>query len=655
MNVAKIRRGDTLVDVYAKTELLVTEDSLPAGRIRVLPTGSDTEKVLSLEDIAQKISADEYVLHRKSRPRVSPALQNDPQLDLATAQGMHVLAKINAHRAKYGVSVCEAYSHVRKQHQTSGDSQQFPSRATVYRYLKSERSGAPLLCGNKNKGNRIPRYGEEVCSLVVRLAREQFLVPQSRVNVHSLTKIVNRQARDMGIHSARSDISRKFVEKVVFQRLSADPEYERTDPKVRSAAKAVAKHQIRVFNVLERVEQDALHLPFLVETPSGPSRNVWLVHAVCCATSMPVGWCLVVGSPSASDGLRCAESVFFSKKEKFEKLGIATGVDVFGLPSNLVFDNGPEAKNERMMALTRLGTSPQYCKSRHPQHKPFIERLNRSLKEALQTLPGCTRFDGVDGTRDPELLGDPSMSLEELERWIVRWYYEVWANTVLQRLVHTSEFCDADLGATPKQRFMRMQEQGYAMPLPPNRRDWLLTTYIHDERTLCRKTGITVEGFHFKGDNLTLLIDRFGATRVKVLYDPDDYRTVYVLDGEQLVPLHNCMVNEYTPAHSFNAAKERAAIIASAPDAEGTAQRAAFERDLYQRSTEASGKSVRSKPSPKSTSHQTTAESKQKAAVARAMANPLPASFAPGNPDADISLGSVEGLVVVNRSTGGSL
>lgn len=100
MNVAKIRCGDTLVDVYAKTELLVTDDSLPAGRIRVLPTDSDTEKVLSLEDIAQKISADEYVLHRKSRPRVSPALQNDPQLDLTTAQGMHVLAKINAHRNK---------------------------------------------------------------------------------------------------------------------------------------------------------------------------------------------------------------------------------------------------------------------------------------------------------------------------------------------------------------------------------------------------------------------------------------------------------------------------------------------------------------------------------------------------------------------------
>jgi hypothetical protein len=38
-----------------------------------------------------------------------------------------------------------------------------------------------------------------------------------------------------------------------------------------------------------------------------------------------------------------------------------------------------------------------HCKSRHAHGKPFIERLNRSLKEALETLPGCTRLDAVDG------------------------------------------------------------------------------------------------------------------------------------------------------------------------------------------------------------------------------------------------------------------
>lgn len=655
MSAAKIHCGDTLVDVYAKTAFLVTDASLPQGRIRVLPQGGDTEKVLRLEDIAQKISADEYVLHRKGAPQVSPAMQNDPQLDVATADGMRALAEINAHRKRYGVSICEAYAHIRKRHETSGEPLRFPSRATVYRYFKSERSGIPLLCGNKNKGNRVPRYSDDVCALVERLAREHFLQTQARLNVHSLTKLANQHARDTGIHKARADISRKFVEKVVFQRLTADPEYERLDPKTRSAAKAIARHQIRTFNVLERVEQDALHLPWLVRTPSGPSRNVWLVHAICCATSMPVGWCLVVGSPSASHGLLCAESVFFSKKGKFEELDITTGVDVFGLPSNFVFDNGPEAKNDRMMALTRLGTNPQYCKSRHPQQKPFIERLNRSLKEALQTLPGCTRFDGIDGSRDPEILGDTDMTLQEIERWIVRWYYEVWANTVLERLVHTSEFGEADLGSTPKQRFMRMKEQGYAMPLPPNRREWLLTTYTHDERTLSRKTGITVEGFHFQGDNLTLLIHKFGERRVRVLYDPDDYRTVYVLDGEQLVQLQNSAVDEYTPAYSFSAAKERASIIAQAAGVEGAAQRAAFERDLFQRSTEAPDKTRRSKSSPRTTSRQTTAESKQNEAVARAVAKPLSASTASEPQYDDISLGSVEGLVIVNRNTGGSL
>jgi hypothetical protein len=62
----------------------------------------------------------------------------------------------------------------------------------------------------------------------------------------------------------------------------------------------------------------------------------------------------------------------------------------------------------------------KHCKAKEAQGKPFIERLNRSLKEALQRLPG-TRYEGKDGMRDPEALGDELMTIDALEKWIVRW------------------------------------------------------------------------------------------------------------------------------------------------------------------------------------------------------------------------------------------
>lgn len=650
-----IRDGDTLVDVYAKTEFVVTDARLPQDGVRVLPAAGDVERVFYRADIAQKVSAGAYVHRPKGAPRFPPALQDDQALERATARALQVLGHIQEYSQRHDVSFSAAYQRVRENYERDQNTERFPSQATLYRYRNSRHAGLPLLVGDKNKGNRKARYGADVCALIERLARQHYLVPQSRVNILALTEIVNRQAMDAGLSRSGSRISRKFIHRIVVERLSADPQYERLDPKLRAAAKSIASHQIRTFNVLERVEQDALHLPFVVQTPAGPSRNVWLVHAICCATSMPVGWSIVVGAPNASDGLRCTESVLFSKRQKFEALGVPVGVDVFGLPATLVFDNGPEAKNDRMMALTRLGVSVQYCKSRHPQHKPFIERLNRSLKDALQILPGCTRFDGVDGKRDPESLGDPLMGIDELERWIVRWYYEQWANNGLTRLVHTSQFADANLGGTPRQRFMRLTEQGYAMPLPPNRCDWLMTTYAREERVLSRKTGVTVEGFHFRGANLAPLVGRLGEARVCVLYDPEDFRLVYVLDDEQLVALHNTAVDETTPAYSFSVAKERESLIVRAANAEGAEQRAAFERDLHERALQEPVKSRRSRRSAKDASRQTTAGVKHDAAVARAVANPLPPLSSAETSGGDICLGAVEGLMVVHRKTGVSL
>ena len=209
------------------------------------------------------------------------------------------------------------------------------------------------------------------------------------------------------------------------------------DPKLVAAAKSKAPNRIVATFPFERVEQDAVHLPFAVITPHGPASNIYLIHAIDCCTGMVVGWYLMVGAPSESDGLKCVESILFSKESKLKALGLCYDFDIYGTPHKLIFDNGPEARGERMTKLRCLNIDPMHCKSRHAHGKPFIERLNRSLKEALQTLPGCTRLNGKDGERDPVKLGDNLMTLEALEQWVVRWYFESWGNTVLKRHLRT--------------------------------------------------------------------------------------------------------------------------------------------------------------------------------------------------------------------------
>jgi putative transposase len=252
-----------------------------------------------------------------------------------------------------------------------------------------------------------------------------------------LTGHINERARAGGLITTNRPISQKFVLNVIVTDLSIDPDIERMDPKLVAALKSKAPNRIVTSFPFERIEQDAVHLPFFVETPHGPVSNIYLIHAIDCCTGMPVGWHMKIGQPSESDGLRCVESILFPKQEKFKSLGLEYDFDIYGTPHKLIFDNGPETKGERMRKLTKLGIDVMHCKARHAQGKPFIERLNRSLKEGLQTLRGCTRFNGKDGMRDPIELGDKLMTFQEIEIEIVRWYYETWGTTVLKRHLRT--------------------------------------------------------------------------------------------------------------------------------------------------------------------------------------------------------------------------
>ena len=448
---------------------------------------------------------------------------------------MDQLRAIESHRRKHQVSIRQAYMMEKEHLEATQSGTSLAPLSTIYRYLHAKRNGLPLLRGPKNKGNRNTRYDPLIRSLIIEAANRLFLQPSSRWTINDLTKYVNDQGRGTGMLTDTQSLSRKFVKKCIHEGASIDSEIDRMDPKLVAAAKSIASHRILAQVPFERVEQDAVHLPFVVQTVHGPTSNVYLVHAIDCCTSMPIGWHMVIGNPSESDGLRCVESILFSKEATFHRLGLQQEVDLFGTPHQLVFDNGPEVRGTRMRSLVRLGIDILHCKSRHAHGKPFVERLNRSLKEALQVLPGCTRMNDKDGQRDPISLGDALMSPEELERWVVRWYYESWANTPLKRHLRTKLHNDFNPASTPHALWKEITEDLVTpLPLSPTRNEWDAVLYEHHERRLSRKTGITFNGHNYRGASLGYLVDKYGENTVNILVDPDDYRQIFVSQGGDL-------------------------------------------------------------------------------------------------------------------------
>lgn len=626
------------------------------GWIRLFDREIHQDQYKSLSAINDAIVDGRLVLCRSHAPRISVAAQNDPKLDRKLATARASVQRVEALQKRYQVSSAKAYDMARQEHASESDGlEPFPSRATIYRHLKASRNGLPLLRGDANKGNRYPRYNTQITDLICQAAKSLYLKQESRWTLKDLTTHVNDRARQSGWFTPDQRVSSQFVSKVIYSSLSVDPEIDRMDPKLVPAGKSVAKTRIVVAMPFERVEQDALHLPFVVETSHGMTSNVWVVHAIDCCTAMPLGWRFVVGAPSISDGLACVECIVFSKRHQFARLHIECGLDVFGTPYKLVFDNGPEARGERMDNLVRLDIDAMHCKARHAQGKPFIERLNRSLKDALQTLPGCTRIDGRDGQRDPVKLGDKLMSVEELERWVVRWYYEDWANTKLKRHM-VSDFHDVvRLGSTPAERWRTMtQDLAYALPLSPPMSEWRMTLYEHEVRTLNRKTGITCRGFNYKGENLLYLVQKYGETPQKVLVNPDDYRQIYVDEGDglPLVPLTEEFVNEATPAYTFSDMRERRKEMDPAKAESPT--KTQFRSEVHARAIESTGKPTRKKQSKAEKNRAVADRAKEFQALTRAINNPVrpPNSLTETTGAHDFLLDDIPSLPVLNRATG---
>lgn len=629
------------------------------GAIKLYDYQARQEVYRSVIEISADLESGRLVLDRVSAPAVSAATHNDPALTERTQKALSQLHKVENFSRALNISFAEAYEVAKAEALAKDPPVDFASRATLYRHRHRQRNDLPLIQGSLNKGNRMPRYEQSVYDLITHAARTLFLQTGSRWTMSALTQYINDQALKQRLVKPGQGINASLVKKHLKESGVVDASISRLDPKLVPASKSIAMSRIMVQAPFERVEQDAVHLPFVIETPEGPFDNVYLVHAIDCCTSMPLGWHLVIGSPSESDGLRCVESILFSKKAVFERLGLDPSIDVFGTPHQLVMDNGPETRGERTRKLPALGIDIRHCKARHPHEKPFIERLNRSLKEALETLPGCTRLDGKDGQRDPVRLGDGCMTAMELERWIVRWYYECWAHSPLERLINSNIDNSERLGDTPAARWAHIT-QDQPIPLPPTRNEWRLALFEHHERTLSRKTGITVGGgLSYRGENLGYLIAKYGEERVKVLVDPDDFRQVFVYDGEDLplVPLTEVSVDDTTPGYTVREVKEmRSQRNESIEESNHPAN---FRSDLYQRSIEGKDGAPGKKRSRLKRNREVVGAAKKSAALERADAQPLMSVQRPSTGadyiapmETDFAFDDTGTLTVLNRMNG---
>lgn len=675
--ISDLRSGDRLVTAGKPDNYFeILDGRIHAGTLQIFDAERRESRFIEEAIIRSGLSKGEIVLHRKGMARVGVVSQHDdPAFQAKVRFIQNTLRRIDSIQRKCSLSFSAAIPVARTAYmeENTGDvlAAAFPSRATLFRARKNQLLGLTVLKGDKNKGNSTPRYSQDLVEFIESTINDEYLVTESRWTLGYLTEYINREARRRCLHVAKQEISRKLVAARIHN-LSVDADYDRMDPLQRVAGKSYAKRRIRAPFAFARIEQDAVHLPFVVQTPHGISRTIYLVHAIDVCTGYPVGWRIVIGAPREMDSISCIEMYLTPAKiARFEEFGITHAINLYGTPAQIIFDNGPECKGGRIIRLELIEIDIKHCKAKEAQGKPFIERLNRALKEALQTLPGCTRFDGKDGKRDPEALGDQLMTVDALEKWIVRWLYDDWANSPLDRLRWEDLLESSVKGKTPLERLAYLtQEMGHPITMPPPRQKWMAAVYEHKQCVLSAKSGITVaHGFRYKGEAMSYLLSKYGDhAPLHILYDPDDFRQAYVYEDDDLplVTLTHEHVRPDTPAWTFDEAKER--FKADMENWGIPAPRAKFLHDLDDAAIRNNNPRKPKSRNKREENKETTQRAKNHAAVKRSTDNPLhssaPFGFASATApplDAECEVpdnawyDNVPSMTIVNRNTGEQL
>lgn len=624
-------------------EFLVRSINPDSQTIELLDPSSGELSSMTAAAMRRQIS--DGSVRRLTVRTMSGTVRDLAQNEKARQQHMFNMARVRLleKHIRRGESRAEAIRQLRAKPIELDDGTIVPSisERQAYRLLDAA-ANCPLelMPAYADRGNRQARHSEEVDSLVHYLIDEAFAKVHSRITMLKLAELATALAREKGLITNQERISRDYVQRTIINDYSADISRKRLDPRIARSAKHVAQQRIVVDAALQRVEQDTVTLPFLVKTTDGILQNPYLMVSIDCGSGVPLGWHLSATPVTEEDTLDCLEVSLYSKAERLKLLEIDCEIDPYGLLANWYLDNGPENKGQRVTRVAELGIFLTRVAAHSGHRKPFIERFFKSLKSALESLPGCTRFEGKDGVRTELAKEDQLMTIEQLERWIVRWFYEYWIHKTLDRFVTADYELDKATGITPFARWKHF-EQNTILPPPPDPDRWIKVKYLADVRSLSAKTGLSIEGFRFKGDNLRQLIGQYGPdSKVTAYYNPSDYRFAYVADIEtgELVQLVNAEVSSATPAFSFSEAKkQRTQVRQSGAAAPPCAN--AFERDLANASL--SGK--RKKTGHTQAQREVREASKLGKAIDKSRKNPVPTT-----PESSRSMTQLDDLFITD-------
>ncbi|PPC97966.1 MAG: integrase [Methylotenera sp.] len=399
------------------------------------------------------------------------------------------------------------------------------------KYLKYGKDAFALGEQHHRKGNRTPRYPDEVIEIAeecidhIYMRRERGTVEETTEEVVVRIERENK-TRPISMHLPRP--TRRLIERLI----NRIPAFDREAARYGRTA-ALRKYRSKLKHIvtkkpLETAEIDHTRLDlFVIDDDSHiPLGRPWLTICIDNHTRCILGIYIGFEPPSGLTVGKCLKHAFLPKTNlKKEYPGIRHAWDAHGVMEQLVVDNGLEFHGISLeKACFAFGVEIIYTPRKTPWFKGKIERFNRTLNESVSHGISGTTFSNIFEKDDYDPSKHAVMTLSALRHILHKWIADYYHQKPHRSL---DEHTPAAVWSSS------INPEDIALAHDPAELDMLLGKVIEDKKVTHK--GIEINNLLYNSPELMQLRRQYGEDlKVEIRVDESDVGHVYVILKDHL-------------------------------------------------------------------------------------------------------------------------
>lgn len=396
------------------------------------------------------------------------------------------------------------------------------------RYLDSGRDGLALMHKNHRKGNREPRFPEQVIKIVQDSIEEQYLTLERKTVADTLTHAIVYVERENKMLNSATQLplpTRRLVQSMINKIDAFDRHVARYGRMAAVKRFRTVLHANVTDKPLECAEIDHTMLDLMVvDAKTGmPFGRPWLTVCIDRMTRCVLGIYIGFEPPSYLTVARCLKHAFMPKANlKQDYPDIEHEWMAYGVMIRLIVDNGREFHSISLETLCMaLGIDLQYTPRKTPWLKGIVERFIGTLnREVAHGVPGTT-FSNIFEKEDYDPLKHAVITLDDLKQMLFMWVVDVYHQRPHRSLN----------GYSPAKVWLSsITREEINLPDNPDRLDVILGT---TQTRVLSTTGIQYEGLFYNSNELTALRNLKGSNlNVELRIDEGNLGHIYVIDPD---------------------------------------------------------------------------------------------------------------------------